>query len=176
MEKNELAKRRLNFLAGEDYYFLTYQLLLLLDVLTSDSGKFKDHRKLAYLIHIASSTAAMSVIRRHAGRAISNADDKEVLFSTFTTGELHKRDVYKLLWALEKRGMVQVERSETPDVIDVTLARQSIPESFLNNDVFGGDRDTAKALKMLFGRIAGLSLDTFLTKFYRDYGISVWAL
>lgn len=175
MEKHIDAKRRLNFISGEDFYFFTYELLILLDILTTDSGKFKDHRKLSYLVPLVADESAIRILERYAGRKIANADDKERLFSTFASGELHRREIYKLLFALQKRGFLKLEKSSTAEVLDITVLREALPEGFLLNDAFLRDRQNAVAIKKQFSRLTVLTLDGFLDKIYTQYGVQVWA-
>lgn len=43
-------KRPLFFISGEDFYFLAYSILLVLDLLGGSARRIKDHRKIVYLI------------------------------------------------------------------------------------------------------------------------------
>jgi hypothetical protein len=173
---NRPDKRRLNYITEEDFYFLTYEILIALHSLSASTGAaFKDHRKLAYLIHLISDERVIGILERNQGRPIISSVDKELLFSSFTKGEMHKREVYKLLLALHKKGFVEIVRGAQAEVFDVILKRQALPKGFLAGDVFFSDRKSAGRLKLVIQRISSLTLETFLTRIYKDYGLNVWA-
>ncbi len=176
MDNNEKIKRRLNFISGEDFYFLTYEVMILLDVLTTANGEFKDHRKLAYLIEIISNSNVINVLMRYKGKHVNNAHDKELLFSTFINGEIHEREIFKLILAFDKKGYVTINRSVHTEVLNIKLRRENLPAQFLINDVFMKDRKNAVILKQLVKRLSVLSFETFITKIYKEYGIQAWAL
>lgn len=176
MKRKQDVKRRLNFISGEDFYFLTYELLILIDILNSAAGVFKDHRKLAYLIELAGDENIIRILERYQDRKIVNADDREKLFATFANGEMHKREIYKLMFALERRGYLQLKRAAMPEVLDVEIIRSALPLDFLKNAVFKEDRDRATRLKKVAPRLSSISMETFLEKIYGNRGVNVWAL
>lgn len=176
MEKRDTVKRRLNFISGEDFYFLTYELLLIIDLLTTANGKFRDHRKLSHLVQLAGDENVVRILKRYEDRLINNAEDREKLFVTFTNGELNKREIFKLVLALERRGLLRVERTATPEVLDVQLNRSELPTDFLSNEIFKTDRAIISDLKKVIPRLSRLTMDTFLHKVYGSRGVNVWAL
>ncbi|GJH17473.1 hypothetical protein CBA19CS22_13045 [Caballeronia novacaledonica] len=176
MDKRDAAKRRLNFISGEDFYFLTYELLLIIDVMTTVNGSFKDHRKLSYLVQLAGNENVVRILERYDDRLIANAEDREQLFTTFANGELNKREIFKLVLALERRGFLKVQRASIPEVVDVQLNRSALPARFLDNDVFEADRSRILRLKRLIPRLSTLTIETFLEKVYGSRGVNVWAL
>lgn len=167
--------RRLNFLSGEDFYFLAYAILNSLDAF-SGTGQpgFKDHRKLAHLIQLISDQRLIGILERYANRNIVNPVDHELLFASFTRGELHKHEVFKLLVALEKRGYIELSVTHKIGVVDVTLDRDNLPESFLAADIFGEERDNAVKLKKLVPRLGTMTQDTFMDRIYTSKGLKVW--
>ena len=169
--------RRLNFLVGEDFYFLTYGILNALDAFTSNGGApFKDHRKLSHLVQFISDERLVGVLSRYAERRITNPIDRELLFSTFTRGELHKREVYKLLLALEKRGYVALKKAQRPEALDVLLNRDQLPEGFLGSTEFESERSNANRIRKLVPRLGALTHETFMDRVYTLKGLSVWVV
>ena len=59
----EVNRRRMMFVAGEDFYFLAYTTLLILDNLkcTTSSNSFSDLRKVAYLADLLGSDADLGL-------------------------------------------------------------------------------------------------------------------
>lgn len=169
-------KRRLNYITAEDFYFLTYEILITLNSMVTTSGAtFKDHRKLAYLVHIISDSRLISILERNRERKIVSAVDKELLFSSFTAGELHKREVYKIILALQKKEYVNLSKGSQAEVLDVKLNKGSLPKEFLASEKFASDHNIADRLKKVIPRISSMSLETFLSRAYKDYGLNVWA-
>jgi len=62
----EFAKKRMMFIQGEDYNFLAYTLLIFLNEMGchSEKTKFKDFRKIAYLIDFISGSPNLSDYER----------------------------------------------------------------------------------------------------------------
>jgi len=176
MDKRDSVKRRLNFISGEDFYFLTYELLLILDILTTANVIFRDHRKLSYLVQLAGDEKVIRILERYEDRIINNAEDREQLFVTFANGELNKREIFKLVFALERRGFLHVERSAIPEVVDVQLNRAKLPADFLSSEVFQEDRARIGRIRKIVPRLSALTMETFLQKVYGDHGVNVWAL
>lgn len=168
-------KRRLNYITQEDFYFLTYEILITLDSITSKGSSFKDHRKLAYLIHVISEERLIGILERNKGRLIQSSIDKELLFSSFTKGEMHRREVYKLLLALHKKGYLEVLRGDQAEIFDIKINRENLPDGFLKSPNFISDKKNVKRLTTIIQRISSLSFETFLQRIYRDYGLNVWA-
>lgn len=169
--------KRLNYLVGEDFYFLTYSILSALDAFSPREGStFKDHRKLSHLVQLVSDDRLLSILSRYMGRNIENAIDRELLFATFTRGEVHKREVYKLLFALEKRGYVTLFKAAKPEVLDVLLRHDQLPAEFLTSPIFEGERVNAHQLKKLLPRISTMTHETFVERIYSSRGLRVWVV
>ena len=62
MKNKTFAKKRMMFIQKEDYNFLTYNLLILLYSLNciSESKRFRDFRKVAYLVDFINSSGNIS--------------------------------------------------------------------------------------------------------------------
>ena len=168
--------RRLNFLVGEDFYFLAYSIINALHAF-SGSGEpgFKDHRKLAHLVQLMSDQRLIGILERHANRKIVNPVDHELLFSSFTRGELHKHEVFKLLIALQKRGYVELGKANRTGVFDVTLNRSKLPENFLATEIFSEEQESAVKLKRLVPRLGAMTQETFMERIYTSKGLQAWA-
>jgi len=170
------GKRRLNYITSEDFYFLAYEMLLVLKSLFSANGAaFKDHRKLAYLVHIISDPRLVGIIERNKGRRISSSLDRELLFNSFTSGELHKRDIYKIMLSLQKRDFISLSKGVEPEVFNIQLNIKKIPPEFFAGDEFASDFDIINRLKIAIPRISSMTVETFLERAYKDYGLNIWA-
>lgn len=168
-------KRPLYFISGEDFYFIAYTVILTLDLLGGPAKRIKDHRKIVYLIQFLSDKRLVDILDRTKNNCLANPVDRELLFSSFTNAELHKREVFKILFSLQRRGFVSLERTETAEVLDVILKVDSLPEDFLKSEIFNEERANAANLRHLISRISMLSFNTLLKRFYMDRGVRVWA-
>lgn len=168
------AKKRLMYLSGEDFYFYCYSLVVILDHLGCKNGKyFRDHRKLAFLIDIISDEKVVYIIT-HTKDQKMNAKDHERLLDSYSNGLTRRSEILKLLFVLEKRQYVSLERGKSQE-INVTLKKESLPKEFFESDVFEAEKHCIKQLSKSVGRLASLTLDTMLDKIYVKNGVRTWA-
>ena len=173
-ERNEL--RRLNHLVGEDFYFLSYSILVSLHGLSSRGAVFRDHRKLAHVIHFVSDPRLLSILDRSQNKPVENPVDRELLFAAYTKAELLKREIYKLLLSLDRRGLVSAAPSSIPGAIDVSLISNAVNAEFFSNEIFDDEQKNTTELRRLVPRIGVMTLETFLNRVYVSRGVRAWAL
>ncbi|VDY07672.1 MULTISPECIES: hypothetical protein [unclassified Thiomonas] len=172
---NNKNKRRLNFISGEDFYFLAYSILLVLECLGGTARRIKDHRKITFLIQFMTDDRLLSILSRTITNGVANPVDRELLFNSFTTAELHKREVFKILFSLERRDLVEIQRTDVAEVLDVTLCKNRLPMKFFENANFEKERINAEKLKRIIPRISALNFDNLIERLYKDRGVQVWA-
>ncbi|MBO2587457.1 hypothetical protein [Shewanella algae] len=166
-------KKRLMYLSGEDFYFYCYSVFVILDSLGCRDGKyFRDYRKLAFLTDIISDDKTVYVVSRSSEEKL-NPKDYECLLDSYSNGLTRRSEILKLLFVLEKRGYVSLNRGKAQE-IDVTLAKESLPNNFLNNNVFESETQNIKDVSKKVGRLASLTLDTMLSKIYVENGVRTW--
>ncbi|MBP4050910.1 hypothetical protein J9978_15585 [Chromobacterium violaceum] len=168
-------KRPLYFISGEDFYFVAYSILLVLEFLGGSKKRVKDHRKLTYLIQFISDGRLIGILSRTKERMVSNPVDREFLFSSFANAELHKREVFKILFSLERGGYISIQRTEVAEILDVALIFGSLPKDFFGSAHFDEERRNADELKKLVPKISMLTFDSLLERLYTDRGVRVWA-
>lgn len=169
-------KRPLYFISGEDFYFIAYSILLSLEMFGGAAKRIKDHRKIAYLIQFVSDSRLVDILDRTQGLRSANPVDRELLFSSYTNAELHKREVYKILFSLRHKGFVSIERTDMAEILDVSLVASALPQDFLHSEYFEKERANAVQLKQIVQRISMLTFDTLLERLYKDRGVRVWAV
>lgn len=172
---SEHEKRPLFFISGEDFYFLAYSILLSLEFFGGSAKRIKDHRKFAYLIEFMSDDRLVGILKRSQIKKIANPVDKELLFSSFSQAEIKKREIYKILFSLEKRGLVSMQRTDVAEILDVSLISKELPADFFISNFFHRERTNAEELKKLIQRLSILNFDTLLERLYTDRGVSAWA-
>ena len=98
------AKKRLMFLTEEDFYFITYNLLLALKVFDADNGRFLKHpSKLAYIIDF-SARRKLTEILVSASTLKNKGRFSEMFLNSYIRGRSRTPIVNRLIYSLEKRG------------------------------------------------------------------------
>lgn len=169
------SKRPLYFISGDDFYFIAYSILLILAHLGGAKNRVSDHRKIAYLAQFINDERLIGILERTKGKSVINSIDRELLFISYTTAELHKGEVLKILLSLERKGLVVLARTDSATVIDVSLKVDVLPPGFLDSANFSHERLNAERLKSVIKRLSVLSFETLLQRLYTDQGIKVWA-
>lgn len=169
-----IAKRRLMFTKGDDLYFITYNILLILYTLkkTSEQQKFKDHRKLAFLIGFVSNNKLIKINKRLKESNRINISDKELLLKSYAQGRMLIRTITRVLLTLENRGFLGLEKDAKKNHINLWLKTESIKKDFLMSPQFVYERENIKSLKKLIPRISSSNLTTVLDKLFVN--IKIW--
>lgn len=169
-------KKRLMFIKGEDFYFLTYNIIIILKVLdcTSAAKTFKDYRKLAFLVDFISDWSLLNILLAYPTGKYVNTRDRESLTRSYSSGLVRMNEILKLLFALEKKGILQLVKNPSNGNLDLFLNKSAIPKDLFENDIFKFELDNANMLKKNFSRISSIKLETFLGNFYYNYGITKW--
>ena len=175
MMETKKNRRRLSFISSEDFYFLAYSILLVLELLGGSSRRIKDHRKITFLVQFITDERLLSILSRTTARTVANPVDRELLFNSFTNAELHKREVFKILFSLERRGLVEIQRTPTAEIIDVGLVSDGLPAGFFSSNNFDNERKNAEQLKRIIPRLSMLTFETLIERLYKDRGVRVWA-
>ncbi|MBV1928909.1 MAG: helix-turn-helix domain-containing protein [Gammaproteobacteria bacterium] len=161
------------YLSGEDFYLYCYSVFVILDSLGCRDGKyFRDYRKLAFLTDIIGDDKIVYVISHSSGEKL-NPKDYECLLDSYSNGLTLRSEILKLLFVLEKRGYVSLNRGRAQE-IDVTLTENNLPSGFLNSNVFESESKNMKDVSKKVGRLASLTLDTMLNKLYVENGVRTW--
>lgn len=170
---NISTKKRLMYLSGEDFYLYCYSVFVILDHLGCRNGKyFRDYRKLAFLTDIINDDKTVYVVSRSTGEKL-NPKDYECLIDSYSNGLTCRSEILKLLFVLEKRGYVSLNRGKAQE-IDVTLVKENLPHDFLSNNVFEAECKNITNISKKVGRLASLTLDTMLNKIYVENGVRTW--
>lgn len=168
------TKKRLMYLSGEDFYLYCYSVFVILDSLGCRDGKyFRDYRKLAFLTDIITDDKTVYVVSHSAGEKL-NPKDYECLLDSYSNGLTRRSEILKLLFVLEKRGYVSLNRGKAQE-IDVTLTKENLPNDFLSNNIFDSECKNIKDVSKKVVRLASLTLDTMLNKIYVENGVRTWA-
>jgi hypothetical protein len=171
--KNENIRKRLMFVKGEDFYYLTYNIIAALSILGcyDDGRKFKDHRKLAFLVDFVSDHHLVSIVKRNKDHANLSSLDRELLTRSYSTGLIRQNQIIRLLFILESRGIVSLEKNSNGQ-IDVSL--KSDKKDFFDKEIFVTEFQNMFLLKTNIARLSNLNLESMLNRLYDNYGIKRW--
>lgn len=175
--QNDEKLKRISFISGEDFYFLTYLLLICLKEFSSKKFTFKDHRKLTYLMQVISSPVAVNLLIENINRQVLKPFDKEFLFDVYIKASLHQREVYKILRNLERKGYVSLLDTDKIDCYNIEIIDTAKFNLFfsLSKNMFKKEIDTTTMFKGHFKNINALGLDGLINKLFTEYGLNVWA-
>ena len=164
MQNKNAAKKRLMFIQKEDYNFLAYNTILLLDVLgcTSESRRFKDFRKIAYLIDFINEGGDPSCF------------DQSQLSKIYQRAQIKKKLLHHLLIILKNRKLIGVSVNASTKTIDLWLNKSSVPIEFLTAEFFNKEISNINSLKSALGSFKGLTIKTLADKIFNQNNVLTW--
>jgi len=135
------AKKRLMFIQKEDYNFLAYSLLVLLNTLgcNKDNKLFKDFRKIAYLVDF---------INQGGNFGEYNRDQLSLIY---TKAHIKRQLLHHLLHILSKKNYIGVSRNNKHKSFDLWIINENLPKDFLNKSFFENEINNILILKDAIG-------------------------
>lgn len=171
------AKKGVMYLTGEDFYYFTYSIILILEHLNCKNGKyFTDYRKLAFLIDFVNDRNLISILQSTKNRAILNTLDKEYLFRSYSNGLTRRSEILKLIFTLEDSGYLELIRGDLESVVNISLNTEALPSNFIDSNLFTQEYENLKSLCQIIKRLSVLTLETMIKKIYEEQGVKTWAL
>jgi hypothetical protein len=164
MKHRSDAKKRMMFIQKEDYNFLAYNLLLLLDTLdcSGERKTFKDFRKIAYLIDFINEGGEPDKF------------DQRQLSQIYSKAQIKKKLLHHLLIILRNKKMIGVSPNRTHRSIDIWINRGNIPESFLDKEVFANEINNILQLKKLVYSLKTVNIRDLANKIFTNNNVLVW--
>jgi len=166
MKNRQFAKKRMMFIQNEDYNFLTYNLLILLNELdcTSEKKKFRDFRRIAYLIEFISTTAELEDY------------EKYELSSIYLRAQLKKKLLSHLLITLKTKGYLDITLNSTHNTLDIWIEKNKIPKEFFNKKYFSNEVLNIKKIRK-YTKITKVStLKKLIEDIFTKQGVSTWEI
>ena len=171
------AKKRIMFIKGDDFNYLTYNILITLDALKCHSHEraFKDHHKLGFLIDLVSSPSLASMLTRKIRvHGSLSRRDLHSLSTAYSNGASRQHFVARIVSSLTARRLIAVEKGEHDLDLNVWLNLTTIPPTFLASGLYKAERDNLKRLTLISKVLRTLTCRTFLERYYADHGVLVW--
>ncbi len=82
----------------------------------------------------------------------------------------------KLLFTLEKKNYIVLEKGDTRSLANVSLNKNAVPKEFFDKDIFSQEYRNIRVFSQCVKRLSTLKLDTMLKRIYTQSGISIWAI
>lgn len=152
------------FIQKEDYNFLTYNLLILLYTLkcTSPDKKFKDFRKVAYLIEFINSGGDVTQYTR------------DELASIYSKSQLKKQLISHLLVVLRNHNYIGVSINTVNKSFDIWLNMEAIPTDFFDKKMFKKEIENINLIKKQAVFLNRLTVKTLVDKLFTSNNILTW--
>lgn len=129
---NEAAKKNLMFISSDDFYLITYSVIIILDCLGCTKGRaFKDYRKLSFIIELINNKRNMLILEATPLERLHKSD-KDFLFQSYTNGLAKRSETLKILFTLEKKGYVSLQQGSIETLVNITLNIDKLPKDFLS--------------------------------------------
>ena len=174
MEKNLSIKKRMMFIKGEDYNFLTYNIFIILNGLGCVDGKssLKDHRKLSFLIDFVSNNKLIDIIEENLKNEnyLINEIDRDLLNQSFTNSLLRIKTINQLIFTLTNENYLLITGKKL-DKLNITLNKGDISKDFFRGKVFAIERNNLKRLKSIVQRISVIDISNMLSELYYKHGV-----
>lgn len=177
-DKDMNIKKRMMFIMDEDYYFLTYNVIFILDIFNcySKKRKFLDYRKLSYLISFLKSQNNLEIYLNLFKDDFDISISKyEKLLNIYTKSEYVDPQIRKLLFSLERNNIVELIKDEKYGSLSLFLNKNSKVESILSSKIFSEEKSRVELMKNTYPRIWYIKFDTFLSKVFQKNGVATWA-
>lgn len=176
-EAREAVKKRMMFSKGDDFYFLTYNLLILASELKcfSEDKVFVDHRKVAFLVGFVSNPWLTDLALRCKGQNRTPANiDRNELAKTYADGSARIHLMTRLLFASERKGLLTLYPGRRKHSIDFAINEPALPDGFLANLIFEMERENVAKLRKLMPQVRKNTLGSMLERLFVENGVQVW--
>lgn len=166
MENKSFVKKRIMFIQKEDYNFLSYNLLLLLDCLncTQESVPFKDFRKIAYLVDFISSSADIEIY------------SQDELANIYSKAQLKKKLLSHILIVLKNKDYLDISINHTHRAFDIWIKKENIPSDFWDNDGFGIEKQNIKQIQSYIRGLRISAIKTLVDKIFTQNNVLTWEI
>ena len=171
------VKKRMMFTAGDDYYFLMYNMLILASELQcySIEKAFIDHRKVAFLIEFISNPWHTKLVVENKGKTqLLSTVDRSELAKSYANGAARIHLITRLLFAAERKQIVVLHPGSRGASINFSLNSSALPHDFLSDPIFEIERSNATQPRGLIHNLRMATLDKVLGRLFAENGVQVW--
>ena len=166
MNSKYFAKKRIMFIQKEDYNYLIYNLILLLDNLEcfNQDKMFSDFRKIAYLVDFISSSKSIEYY------------SKDEIGQIYSKAQIKKKLLSHVLIVLKNKEYLGINLNRKHQTFDIWLKKENIPSDFFDDEIFRNEIGKINELKQVYNRLRTTTVKTLLEKFYNKKGVLTWEI
>ena len=166
------------FIKDEDYYFLTYNILIILDYFKcySVENLFKDYRKLPYLIEFLSSDKSVEIYEKvfeTEGKTIS-IFDYEHLLKVYTKSKFMQGQIKRLLFSLDQNQLISIVKDTRFGSVSLLIKDKEKVKEILNDEMFRNEYQRIEKIKRAYSRLRSIKYTTFIEKVFKANGVGKW--
>ncbi|WP_404459293.1 hypothetical protein [Sutcliffiella horikoshii] len=175
MDKLLFEKKRLMYNNGEDLYFLTYSIVLILYHLKciSEEKQFKDYRKLVFLIPIMADEKKTTIlIDYYKEKNVPNRNIHREINRLYYDSIQNLTLLRYVLIILEKKGVIKLVNDENKTNIYISDVEKC--EFLANDSRFSNEKYRILSLKKNINRLSTLNYITFVDNFFKRNGVAIW--
>ncbi|MCP1359067.1 hypothetical protein [Aneurinibacillus migulanus] len=177
-EKLEV-KKKLMFSKEEDYYFITYNVLIFLSTIgcTEEKQKFIDYTKLSYIIPFISNNNLINLLLKYEQlKRKPSKEEIEILQEVYLKSRLKLKLLTSILFALEHNEVIGLSKNEKRNCIDIWLKKDNISEVLLNSSLFKIEVESSLKIKKKFPYLKKLTVKKLLEDLFSSKGVRVWEI
>lgn len=172
-QDNLEIKKRLMFSKDDDYYFITYNVLIFLNTIgcRRPTSKFTDYTKLVYITPFVSDASLVRLLPE--SKKLDEAEI-DVLQEHYLKSRIRITLFTSILIAMEHKGLVGLAKNKPRKSIDVWINPDNIPRNFDENSAFRIEETNSRLLKQYIPRITTVTPATLLERLFSSKGVKVW--
>ena len=155
------------FIQKEDYNYLAYSTIILLKVLgcTNEEKRFRDFRKIAYLVDFVNEGGEPSLF------------EEQRLADIYNKAQIKKKLLHHLIIVLKNRELISVSVNKSSQTIDLWLNKELIPGDFFDTEIFGNEIANVTELKRVMTlKVRSMPIKSLVKKIFDDNNILTWGV
>lgn len=161
------------FHKDSDYYFVAYNSILILDILNCYEGEstFYDYRKLIYILPFIAND---NLTRLSTKNKKGNERELKLLEDIYINGKLRESILKSILFTLEKKGYLKLEKDNKRKCITVQLIKNTLSREYLDSELFQLERENIMRFKRYYQRLSFIGLESLIEKLFKEKGVIIW--
>ena len=108
------------------------------------------------------------------GNSSISQEDLKLLEDIYIKSKLREPILKSILFTLERKGYLILEKNKSRNCIDVRLLPQTLPKGFLNSDLFKTEFENITQFKKSYQRLSFINLETLIEKLFKEKGVIIW--
>lgn len=166
MNNKDSARKRIMFIQKEDYNYLIYNLILVLDGLgcLDESKPFKDFRRIAYILEFLGSSKSIDEYTQ------------EELGNIYLKAQVKKKLLSHVLIILKNKGYIDISANVLHRTFDIWLNKNNIPSEFWDERLFKLELDNLEKVKKYIPRFRTGVIKTLAERVFLEKNVLIWEI